>query len=103
MVNCGGGCVEGEVGLKQDGERLMRFTVEAMEEVFLGEVWCQRIDGLTGNVMAMTGSQPDVDRWQAAVPDVLRPSVGRWQEARGFLTDRYAQSKQVWKKLVMQK
>ena len=53
-------------------------TLRAMREVFPGEVWCQRLEEATGNVVALTGPLPDLKSWEENIPEELHYIVGKW-------------------------
>ncbi|GJP37157.1 hypothetical protein CLOM_g21596 [Closterium sp. NIES-68] len=80
LVNCGGGCVEGDESVQTDGEAIMLATLEAMAAVFPPEaILCHRVgdeDGeddesddteWDGNVMVLAGHD--------SMPWPLVPSV----------------------------
>ncbi|GAQ78121.1 hypothetical protein KFL_000080250 [Klebsormidium nitens] len=52
-----------------------RLVLEAMQEVWPGELLVRRLDTLSDNVVALTGPLPDLDRWAAAVPPNLAKGV----------------------------
>ena len=53
-------------------------TLQAMREVFVGEVWCQRLDEATGNVVALTGPLPDPKFWEENIPEEIHYMVDKW-------------------------
>ncbi|CAI5481839.1 unnamed protein product [Closterium sp. Yama58-4] len=85
MVNCGGGCVEGDESVQRDGEAIMLATLEAMAAVFPPEsILCHRVgdedgedDGSDdmdwdGNVMVIAGH--DMMPWPL-LPAVPAPAA----------------------------
>jgi hypothetical protein len=80
MVNCGGSCVEAEVGQNvRDGRITMEETLLAMAMAFSGNKVCRKnLGGSGNNTIALTGPTPDLDVWKQALPECLREGATGW-------------------------
>lgn len=80
MVNVGGGCVEPE-DMRKDGKSIMEQTLEAMHEVFPGQVSVLNLgsSGRDDSTVALTGEFPDLDNWKEALPKPLKFYAHMWK------------------------
>uniref|UniRef100_A0A7N0UVI8 S-adenosyl-L-methionine-dependent methyltransferase n=1 Tax=Kalanchoe fedtschenkoi TaxID=63787 RepID=A0A7N0UVI8_KALFE len=83
MVNCGGAeNVMADAGSRGGGGGdawVVNLTVQAMWEAFKGELCWKKMPRNEGeNYMAMTGGMPELEKWEASVPEKLRAKVWGW-------------------------
>ncbi|CAI5930824.1 unnamed protein product [Closterium sp. NIES-64] len=107
LVNCGGGCVEGDESVQSDGEAIMLATLEAMAAVFPPEsILCHRVgdedgeddgsddmdwDGGVGGEKEREQAEGGgvarewEEEWRARVPAELEGKVGQWMPLGRFM------------------
>lgn len=80
MVNVGGRCVEPE-DIRKDGKSIMEQTLEAMHEVFPGQVSVLNLGsrGRDDSTVALTGEFPNLDNWKKALPKPLKYYAHMWK------------------------
>ncbi|CAI5505192.1 unnamed protein product [Closterium sp. Naga37s-1] len=97
LVNCGGGCVEGDESVQGDGEAIMLATLEAMAAVFPPEsILCHRVGDEDGEDDGMGAGEAREqaegggvgeweEEWRARVPAEVGGKVGQWMPLGRFM------------------